>query len=275
MTGRIAVRRVCMVSAVMLCVATNGSLAQEDFRSADLDRPIRVEDAFPLKFREFEYEFGSRGTIAENGSGLLGIAELKAGLFRNTQVGLEVEGGFESPAAGTDSGLEKFAFHVLYNMARETRTSPALAVRIDAFTPGVGSIRHETWQTGIKGIATRSLGRTRLHANGGYMVAGAADGGDYWRLGLGVDYPMGLFSRALLADLYTEVPTTDGRSRVWAELGARIQISNWRVVDVGLATRLDEWEAGLANLEITVGLSRVFGIAGLTPVAPYPNPEIP
>ena len=66
---------------------------------------------------------------------------------------------------------------------------------------------------------TRSFGRVRLHGNGGYTAASQADGGDYWRVGLGSDYPLGLFSRALLADVYVEIPTSQARSRVWVEGG--------------------------------------------------------
>ncbi len=52
----------------------------------------------------------------------------------------------------------------------------------------------------------------------------------------------------------------------------RIQISNVSVLDVGLATRLDEWEAGGANLELVIGFARVFGVG--VSVDDYPNPSI-
>jgi hypothetical protein len=109
--------------------------------------------------------------------------------------------------------------------------------------------------------------------NGGYVAASAADGGDYWRLGLAFDYPIGLFSKALMGGIYSEVPTSSGRARVWAELGMRWQVSNVSVVDFGIASRLDEWEAGNANLELILGLSRVFGLAGQVAV-PAANPRI-
>jgi len=251
--------------------------AQEDFRSADADRPILVEDAIPLKFREWEIELGARGTVSEGEDGLLGIVELKTGLFRNAQVGLELETGIEGRGAGADAagGVEALGLHALYAIRRETETLPAFAVRADVKTPGVGALGHDDWSAGIKGIATRSFGRARLHGNGGYMVSSEADGGDYWRLGLGFDFPVGLFSKAVLGDVYAEIPTSEGRSRVWAEVGTRWQVSNWSVLDLGLATRIDGWEDGNANIELVVGLSRVFGIAGLTRVPPYPDPSIP
>jgi hypothetical protein len=258
--------------------------AQEDFRAAELDRPTRVEDAYPIKFREWEFQSGLRGFLAEGDRGLLGLLELKTGLFRNGQMGVEIEGGFERPSrhsgshSGSDEtggGIEAASAHLLYGLARETVSLPAIAVRLDASTPGAGTIGHGEWQFGLAGIATRSLGRLRLHGNGGYRIAGEADGGDYWRFGLGADYPMGLFSRAILADVYVEAPVSAGRARVWAEIGTRLQVSNWSVFDLGLATRLDEWEEGNANVEIVAGVSRAFGIPGLTRVPPYPNPTIP
>ena len=250
--------------------------AQEDFRAAELDRPTRVEDAYPIKFREWEFQSGLRGSLGEGDRGLLGLLEFKTGLFRNGQMGVELEGGVErSSAHGTGGGIEAASAHLLYGLARETVSLPAVAVRLDASTPGAGAIGHDDWQFGVMGVATRSLGRLRLHGNGGYRIAGEADGGDYWRFGLGADYPLGLFSRAILADLYVEAPVSAGRARVWAEIGTRLQVSNWSVLDLGLATRLDEWDEGNANVEIVVGLSRSFGIPGLTSVPLYPNPTIP
>lgn len=250
--------------------------AQEDFRAADADRPILVEDAIPLKFREWEVEVGTRGTLGEGERGLLAIIELKTGLFRNAQVGLEAETGFEDPgeALSTRGGLEAVGAHVFYHLRRETTGLPAVALRADVTTPGAGAIGHDDWGARFKAIATRSFDRLRLHGNAGYTVASGADGGDYWIAGLAFDYPIALFSRAILGDVYVEIPTDRGRTRVWAEFGTRMQVSNWSVVDIGVATRLDRWEAGEANVELVIGLSRVFGIPGLIDVPPYPNPAI-
>jgi hypothetical protein len=46
------------------------------------------------------------------------------------------------------------------------------------------------------------------------------------------------------------------------------------VIDVGLATRLDEWNDGTANIQLVVGVNWVFGIGGLVRVPEYPNPRI-
>jgi len=248
--------------------------AQEDFRAADLDRPTKVEDATPVEFRAWEIEIGSRGVLAEGARAIDGVLELKAGLLRNAQIGVELETGLERVGSGgrSETGLAAASAHLLYGIRRETVAGPALALRIDASTPGAGALRHEDVQLGIKGITGRSIGRLRLHGNGGYVLASEPDGGDYWRAGLGSDYPWGLFSRALLADVYAEIPTSGARARVWAEVGLRIQISNRSVLDLGVGTRVDEWDAGIPNLELVLGLARVFGLP--TRVDPYPDPAI-
>lgn len=260
-------------TVIALSMIPSSLIAQEDFRASDPGRPLRVDDAIPLKLREWEIAIGLRGAAREAGSAALGALELEAGLFRNAQVGIEVEGGVEDRGDAA-AGLESIHGHVLYQIGRETPGLPAVALRAGIGTPGAGSIGHDAWSASAAAVATRSFGRFRVHLNGGYGVMGDADGGDYWDLGVGFDYPIGLFSRAILGAVSAEIPTGEGRSRVWAEIGSRWQISNWSVLDVGLSTRLDQWEAGNANVELVVGLSRVFGIAGLLRVPPWPDPTI-
>jgi len=268
------IARFALAASTAALAFASKAAAQEDFRSADLDRPIMVEDANPIEFRAWEFEVGSRGGLQDGSRWLQGALELKAGLFRNTQIGIALEPALErTDASGTTrSGLESVSAHVFYGLRRETVSGPALALRIDGFTPGTGTVGHTDPQLGLKGVASRSFGRLRLHGNAGYVVSSQADGGDYWRGGLGGDYPWGLFSRALLADVYAEVPTSGARARVWTELGMRIQISNVSVLDVGLATRLDEWNAGTPNLGLVLGFARVFGVG--VDVPEYPDPSI-
>lgn len=250
--------------------------AQEDFRNADLDRPLLTEDAYPVKLREWEVELGARGRLGEGGagSGATGVAELKTGLFLNGEVGVGIEGAVEDVGPGSEAGLEGASVHLLYNANRETWGRPAFAGRVEVESPGAGELGREKWGAEVRGIATRSVGRLRLHANAGYRVASVADGDDVWAAGLALDYPIGLFSRLLMGDVFVEVPVDAGRTRVWLEVGTRWQLTNLSVLDLGLATRLDEWEAGRANVELVAGISRVFGIPGLVNVPPYPDPSI-
>ena len=138
-----------------------------------------------------------------------------------------------------------------------------------------GELSREDWAWGVDLLLTRSFSnRLRIHLNGGYVLASEVDGDDYWRGGIAFDIPVGFSSRLIMGDLYTEIPADTGPTRTWAELGTRVQITNLTVIDMGLATRLDEWNRGVANVRLVVGFSRVFGIGGLVRVPEYPNPRI-
>lgn len=241
--------------------------AQEDFRAADLDRPIQVEDAYPVKYREWELEMGARGLWSGAQSEAEGSIEVKTGILLNTQAGLTLEGAWREEDG---SGLAGAALHALYNFNRETWSWPALSARIDVETPGTGDAGRDNWGVSLLGIATRSFDRLRLHANAGW----AEEDEEFWRVGVAFDYPLGLFSRAILGDVYAEIPTDGGDGRVLAEIGTRWQITNWSVLDVGLGTRLDGWPDGDANIGVVVGFSRAFGVPRLTPIPRYPDPRL-
>lgn len=268
----------CALAAVLAAVASDASpaVAQEDFRNLDHGRPLLTEDAYPVKLREWEAALGLRGLLREGGTGTGGTltGELKTGLFRDSEVGVELEVTVRDAGDGSEAGLEAVGAHLQHVFSRETWNWSAFAARLELESPGVGEGRREDWGAGVTGIATRSLDRLRLHANAGYRVASRADGDDAWIGGLAVDYPVGLFSRLVMADLFVEVPVEAGRTRVWLEAGTRWQVTNLSVLDLGLATRLDEWEAGRANVELVFGLSRAFGVPALVDVPAYRDPMI-
>ena len=250
--------------------------AQEDFRSLDAGRPLKVTDAFPKKYLEWEFQSGLRGGWAEEGRrSLEGLFELETGLFRNFEIGTSLELATRNDGANTTTGFEALEFDALYNFKHEGWTWPAVAVQTAVTVPTGGDLSREDWAWGGDLLLTRSFAsRLRLHFNGGYFVASEADGDDYWRGGLAFDIPIGLSSRLIAGDLYTEIPINDAPTRVWAELGTRLQVSNVTVIDIGLTTRLDEWRDGAANVGLIFGLSYAFGIGRLVPVPEYPNPRI-
>ena len=264
------------VVVAVLAVSPRHVTAQEDFRSLDPDRPLHVTDAYPKKYMEWEFQVGLQGTWTEAGRKALGgLLELETGLFRNLEIGAGLEVATEDEAGVARTGIESVELDALYNFNHESWAWPAVAVQISAEIPVGGDLSRDDWAWGADLILTRSFAsRLRLHANSGYVVASRMDDDDYWRGGLAFDIPMGFGSRILLGDLYTEIPVDSGRTRVWAELGTRIQVSNVSVFDLGLTTRLDEWDAGAANLRLVIGLSRVFGIGAWVDVPEYPNPRI-
>lgn len=267
-------RWIAATSAAWALLAPLGARAQEDFRATDAGRPIRVEDAYPVKYLEWEWEAGARSELTEGGElDAAASLELTWGIARNAQIGLEVHPTLERAAGASETGTV-FGLHALYNFNQEGAHTPAFATRADLFAPGAGDIGRQNAGGRVLGIATRSWGRWRMHGNAGYAWASAADGGDIWTVGLAVDYPIGLFSRLLLTDVYAEIPTARGPTRVWVELGTRIQWTNVLVLDAGVHTRLDQWSDGRPNLGVVLGLSRAFGLAALVPVPSQPNPRI-
>ncbi len=265
-----------VVWVAVLSLGITGTLqGQEDFRAADADRPIRVEDAYPVKLYEWEWELGTRGSIARGGEYLVSqILELKMGIARNWQLGVELHGNQERVASVWQTGLEELSGSLFYNLNQEGRRTPALAVRADVFSPGAGDLGREDVGARLRTILTRSYSRLRVHVNAAYDWASAADGGDFWSGGLAFDYPIGLFSKAVLGDVYAEIPADGGDARVWVEFGTRFQVNNSRVLDLGVMSRVDQWNDGIANFGVVIGLSGVFGIPGLIKVPPYPNPRI-
>ncbi len=250
--------------------------AQEDFRSLDQGRPLKVTDAYPKKYLEWEFQFGLQGGWAEEGANALGGSfVLETGLFRNFEIGAGLQVARENDGASTTSGLESLQIQGLYNFKHEGWTWPALAIQAGAEAPTGSDLSPEDWGWGVDLLLTRSFANLlRIHVNAGYALATDVDGGDYWRGGVALDIPMGFSSRLIMGDVYAEIPVGTGPTRTWAELGTRIQVSNLTVIDVGLSTRLDEWNDGTANIQLVVGVSRVFGIGGLVRVPEYPDPRI-
>lgn len=275
--GRVGSAAGVIVALGVLLLYPGAASAQEDFRSLDVGRPLRTTDAYPKKLFEWEVQVGARGKIVEGRrSGAVPLA-LEVGLLPNLEAGIDVEPAFEDPGRrGTAWGVEEVGLHALYNFNQESWSWPALAVQVGVDAPvGGGEVARDSWGASSRLVATRSFAsRLRVHANGGYTVRTEADGGEFWTGGLALDFPLGLTSRLVMADVFAEIPVDGGTTRTWAEVGTRFQVSNWTVLGVGIGTRLDEWADDQANVELTVGVSRVFGFRGLTPTPRYPEPSI-
>jgi hypothetical protein len=252
------------------------AIAQEDFRSLDAGRPLKVTDAYPKKYLEWEFQFGLQGRWTEGGQRLFqGLLSLETGLFRNFEIGAGLQVATEPDAVSTTNGIESLEFEALYNFRHEGWTWPAVAIQVGAEAPTGSDLSREDWAWGADLLLTRSFAnRFRIHVNGGYALVSEVDGDNYWRGGVAFDIPMGFSSRLIMGDLYAEIPAYTGPTRTWAELGTRVQVTNLTVIDLGLTTRLDEWSRGLANVRVVMGFSRVFGFGGLVRVPEYPNPRI-
>jgi hypothetical protein len=262
------------VIAVTLLFIVPPIQAQDGFRHIDENRPLRVEDAYPIKFKEWEWEVGVAGSIDDTGKGASSQLEIKTGVARNWEMGIAVHTGWERRGGISNGGIEAVGLHLLYNVNQEGRSAPAVAFRADVMSPGVGDAGLVRASGRFRGLATKTFGGIRLHGNATYTMLTPDDGSDYWSLGLAFDCPMALSSRAIMGDPYLE-PGHDGEpAAVWLDVGSRTQVTKSIVLDLGLATRIDYWLDGRTNFALTLGVSRDFGFIGMVRVPPYQNPRI-
>jgi hypothetical protein len=167
-TQRIAALAIALTAAGIRPLA-----AQIDYRNLDDHRPVRTEDAYPIERYAFEFLVPYEYENAPAGEALhVFTPELGYGVLANTQMGLKLPFGAVNRADGTDWGFAGPRVFALYNFTTEGRTLPGLALRADVALP-VGGLAGDNAQLTLKGIATRSWGRTRLHLNGGVTLGDA------------------------------------------------------------------------------------------------------
>lgn len=249
-------------------VAAAPLAAQVDYRNLDDDRPLRVEDAYPVE--RYAFELIVPGFAAfERGGGHFGfVPELSFGVLPGAAIGLK------APLAGTwgraddEYDLAGLRGFFLANLTTETGTLPGLAVRLDATAP-VGGAAGEGASASIKALATRSFGRHRAHLNAawGFVtqdVPGQVEPTPRWWVGLAVDRTLIRASTLLLLGFNAVGPGGGADTRWEAAIGVRRQLTPTLVVDAGASGRL----AGPGeNAALTLGLTHAFALAGL-----YPRP---
>jgi hypothetical protein len=140
--------------------------AQIDYRNLDDDRPLRIEDAYPIERFAFEAILPTFAALEREGRSRYGfVPELAFGLAPGAAAGMKL------PIAGTrgeptdrfgPAGVRGF---FLFNLSTETRTLPGLALRLDATVPVGAELAGEGASASIKALATRSFGRQRVHVN--------------------------------------------------------------------------------------------------------------
>jgi hypothetical protein len=254
----------CAVAPWLLVIPARLA-AQVDYRNLDGRRPSMVEDAYPIERHELDWsvQYGVQtgaGTVHSFGP------ELSWGALRNGSVGLSLDwdpirsGG----AAGPRLRSRAFGFA---NLAGESPSLPALAVRADVATPLDGGDFGAASLT-LTGIVTRSWGMTRLHLNGAWTVASPAEAVGQseprWWAGLAVDRTLFRTSTLLIGEVVAE-RAVGGSGQGWrAGIGLRRQVSPTVVLDAGFALLRGDRD----GFAMTIGLSHAFAIAGLMPRGP-------
>lgn len=247
--------------------APSAANAQIDYRNLDDDRPVRVEDAYPVERYAFEFLLPWRYSRLHGNSGVHSlIPELEFGAFSNLQFGVKLPLATASSLEGRKWGLAGLRLFGLYNFNTEGPWLPAISLRTDAVFP-VGSLAGEGTHLSVKGIVTRSWGRTRAHLNGSYTFGGndqlaVVEAAEKWWVGGAVDQTLFRSSTLVVAEVYALRPAAGESLEVNASLGLRYQWTPMTVVDLGVTRRL---RTQGPDYELTFGLSRALGISGLLP----------
>jgi hypothetical protein len=251
----------------LLTVLPGPLVAQLDYRNLDDDRPVSIEDAYPLERHAFELLTSWRYVRHPARSGVhLFVPELEYGILPNAHVGVKL------PLAGVhalgrwDWGISGLRVFGLYNFNTESPWLPALSLRVDGVFP-VGELAGDRTRVSFKGIATRSFGRGRVHLNGGMSVGeqdrlAAAEGAWDWYAGAAADHSFIRSSTLFVAELYAVKASESHPVEVNAAAGVRYQWTPYTVLDLGVARRLRREGP---DFELTFGISRAFAIAGLLP----------
>jgi hypothetical protein len=213
-----------------------------DHDNLDKNRPVQIEDAYPIAKGEIALEGGARFVDQRQGKTRF-VFQLQVlyGAFYNTQ--LEIGGDLLTEPT-TVEGAEKsedLRLGALYNFNTETLSLPALAVKLDLEFPT--GVRSKGVDGALTGILTRSFGRWRTHLNAAYTVVGSAQGRErngFYRFVAGVSYPLGYparFRQTVIADVFTrQSDLSGGRNPTGVEAGLRYQLSSRIVLDGGIGT---------------------------------------
>ena len=254
--------------AGLVALAAARSEAQVDYRNLDDDRPVAVEDAYPVERYAFELLGGWR--VERLGSGrvrYLIVPELEYGIAGGTSLGVKVPVALTTQAGSSDFGLAGVRVFALANLTTERPSLPGLAFRLDASLPW-GALAGSGAAAMVQALATRSFGRNRVHLNAGAALAspdraGEAEAIPRWRAGGAVDRTL-LRSSTLLLLAFTAEQETRGRGvEIAGAVGCRRQLTPTLVLDAGISYAVVRDSRPIAG--ITLGLSHAFGIAALLP----------
>jgi hypothetical protein len=261
------------VAPVLLGVAPSAR-AQLDYRNLDDDRPTLTEDAYPIERYAWEvmlpyhFEHEADGTDEH-----VVVAELAHSPLRNFHLGVKAPLAIVNPDVGPASGLELAGvkWYGLYNFFTEGVWLPALSLRTDLSVPW-GELGGDATRVTLKGIATKSWGRNRLHLNvarsfgdDGEALA-AAEPASRWWVSAAMDRTLFRQSALLLAEVFARRDVRGDPVEWTATLGARYQWTPTLVLDLGVSRRLRD-EVG-PDIGLNIGLTHAFAIRALMPRGP-------
>ncbi len=231
-----------------------------DHDNLDQNRPLQIEDAYPIAKGEIGIEDGVLYRNLKQGSSHWEPhLQILYGAFYNTQIG--IGGNLVKELTPTDETKQFWNLNLegLYNFNTETLTIPALALKLELeFPTGENSGRIDTT---LGGLLTRTWGRVRTHLNLEYTFIGSAQTGERngaYRVLWGVNYPLGYpmrFRETLIGDIFARQSEKNGEDNIAGiELGLRHQLSPRVVLDGGIGTEFSG-PSDRSRILGTVGLS--------------------
>jgi len=235
-------RRFLLIVVTLVSVAA-GKAYGIDHKNLDENRPLRLEDAYPIATDEIAIEAGGGVAIQRNGEsrGVFPI-EVLYGALPNLQVGIGTT-LLTDPREVDEVKSGDLKLSGLYNFNQETLTLPALGLKLTVgFPTGVDSSGVDVE---LKGLVTKSVDRLSFHLNAAYTFLNGTrpderDG--RYQFVIGASYPVGAprYTRTtLVGDLFLQHATERGRPDIFgAEIGFRHQLTSRIVLDAGIGTEL-------------------------------------
>src|SRR6478752_2523773 len=143
--------------------------AQPEYRNIDGGRPVRIEDAEASARHSLDFEIAPARVDRITGGLYRWQLEPRVSYAAFPRTELAIRAPFAYRERDTDprGGLVGVGVGAFHNFLVESARMPALAAEAELLFSGGGSLtRGDTYS--VSGIATRTFGRYRLHANAGY-----------------------------------------------------------------------------------------------------------
>ena len=231
-----------------------------DHGNLDENRPLRLEDPYPISSGEWAIEAGAGLRLQRRGSdrGVFPL-EILYGVLPNAQLGLGTVLSTDPREIDEQTRSGDLQLSGLYNFNQETLWFPAFGAKLTVNLPT--GVKSSGVDVELKGLITKSVDRVSVHLNAAYEFASgtARDERDgRYKLALGASYPIGApqYTRTtLVADIFTE---QSARRRddnvVGVEAGFRHQLTPRLVLDLGLGTEF-AGPADRSTFFFTTGIS--------------------
>lgn len=246
--------------ALALVVASVLPAVAIDHKNLDENRPLRLEDPYPIATGEWAIEAGAGFTLQRRGSdrGAFPV-EILYGAVPNLQLGIGSTLSTAPHEVEEQTRSGDLQLSGLYNLNQETLSVPAFGAKLTLNLPtGIDSSGIDVE---MKGLVTKSFDRLSLHFNAAYEFLTGTERGERngrYQLVLGASYPVGAprYTRTtLLADVFTEQAAHTGEaSIVGVEAGFRHQVTSRLVFDAGAGTEVSG-PSDRARFFFTTGLS--------------------